>query len=123
MRNQLPSKIEQIEALIRFEACELTEKYTDDTISSEEAYKKIFIIKKKEIKEYIKSKYKMEELINLKKGNLDGFYALHDKSSFLIYEQERGFKFLERKVKNEKAVWKEYVEYLIRHSGTGLSFE
>jgi hypothetical protein len=132
----LPSKKEQIEALLKFNAYKLVEKYISlpripenatyitakDSKTFREAYKKIFSVKKQEISDYLERNYALKELINMKPSDDDGFYAIPLNSRFQIYEQERGFRSLERFAKTEKEVWRNFVEYLIRHSGTGLDF-
>ncbi len=132
----LPSKKEQIEALLKFQAYELVEKYISlpripenakyisdkDSKAFSEAYKKIFTVKRHDILDYLKANYTLKELINMKPSDDDGFYVIPLNYGFKIYEQERGFKFLERIVKTEEEVWENFVEYLIRYSGTGLDF-
>ncbi|HEX3036339.1 MAG TPA: hypothetical protein VHT73_14680 [Thermodesulfobacteriota bacterium] len=118
----VPSKKEQIEHLLKFSAYKLVEKYLPKQEWGGDSYKKIFTVKKHEILDYLRAKYILEELIDMTPSNDDGFYAIPLNSGFKIYEQERGFKFLERIVKTEDEVWENFVEYLIRYSGTGLDF-
>lgn len=118
----LPSKKEQIEALLKGEACELVEKYISPHNISGDSYKVIFTVKKHEILDYLKKNCSLNEVTKQKPGSDDGFYAIPIYSGFKVYEQERGIRFLEHILKSEDEVWESFVKYLLDISGTGLDF-
>jgi hypothetical protein len=118
----IPSKKEQIEALLNGEAYKLVEKYVSPKDLSGNSYKEVFTVKKHEIVNYLKKNYALKEVLNQQPSNKDGFYVIPMYSSFKVYEQERGIRFIEYVTNSEQEVWELFVDYLIRTSGTGLSF-
>jgi hypothetical protein len=118
-----PNKSEQIEALISHEAVKLVEKNVPSQEWRNDAYKKIFTVKRNEILQYVKERYPLNKLVHTKEGNFDGFYAIQRVKGYEVFEQERGIKFNQTQGLTLDEVWSKYVDYLIRTSGTGLLFE
>jgi len=124
MINQKPTKEEQIEALIHHRAYDLVMKYApSEEINDAEAYAEVFTVKRKEILDHLIQHYQLGDLIHMQRSNKDGFYAIPEKNGFRTYEQERMLKDNEQFISNEVDVWKQFVDYLLQTSGTGLDFD
>lgn len=119
----LPDKSKQIEALIQHKAAKLVEETFPSQEWGNDPYRIIFTVTRNEIKHYIKERYSLDKLVYIKKGKLDGYYAIRRDNDYEVFEQERGIKFNQTRVLTLDEVWNKYVDYLIRTSGTGLSFD
>ena len=122
MNSQKPSKEEQIKAIIDHRAYDLIMKYTPPEKLSSEAYAEIFSIKRDEILDFLVRNYQLGDLIPKKSMQKDGFYAIPVEGGFNCYEQYDGLKAKKNLVVDVLGVWKKFVDYVIRTSGTGLEF-
>jgi len=119
----IPTREEQIVALIEGNAVMLVEKFIPKDRWSIESYKEVFTIKLSDIVDYLEKNSVMENRVNADAGEEDGFYALPSSDGYEVYEQERGFKENSAHVTSVSEVWKRYAEYLVSTSGTGLDFK
>ena len=117
-----PTKEEQINALVMHQAYKLVTQMVPPGDLSGDSYKKVFTVKRNEILNYAKAHFSMEEVMICRPGECDGFYVLSIPDGFEIYYQERLIKVPIKVVGTSDDVWEEYVDYLIRTSGTGLDF-
>ena len=121
----LPTKKEQIESLIDLHNTkhELAQKYNIET------WEELFTVTKSEILSYIKSNYSLRDLgmydqkcyLNLK--NEGDKYVIY----YWDYEYEMRtgevIDMREEYYDSEDEVYEEYVKFITRSSGTGLTFE
>ncbi len=120
---QKPTKDEQILSLISHQARELVEKYTSPEQLNVGSYKEIFNVSKSDIAMYLKKHFALTDLVPSPESKKDGFYAISIEGGFRIYEQYDGIRANEKTTSNSDGVWDAFAEYIIRTSGTGLSFK
>ncbi|MDA0739888.1 MAG: hypothetical protein O2999_08575 [Nitrospirae bacterium] len=113
---------EQIRALMNHQACRLVERLTPPELSDGESYQRVFTIKKHEILQFLKDNFSLKDVVPCQPGNRDGLYVLTVSNGLEVYYQERNIKVNPRIVASVDEVWEEYVDYLVRTSGTGLDF-
>ena len=123
MKGPIPSKAEQVEALIRGSIFELTMKYAGRNKSGRPFYSKVFNITRKEIEEYLREHYLLSDLAHSSPGLLDGIYIIPVIEGYLVYYQERRTRNSEYLLPSENDAWKWYVDYILRTSGTGLTWK
>jgi hypothetical protein len=123
MKNIIPSKGKQIEALINHLAYDFTLKYAGRDLSGSPLYSKVFNVTKNEVKEYLKKRYNLNNLpfSYTVPGTKDGIYIIHKQEGYLVYYQERGFREPEL-LEPEEGAWNYYVDFTLRTSGTGLKW-
>jgi hypothetical protein len=121
----LPTKKEQIESLIDLHNTkhELAQKYNIET------WEELFTVTKSEILSYIKSNYSLRDLgmydkkcyLNLKKEGEKYIIYTWDYE----YEMRTGevIGMTEEYYDSEDEVYEQYVKFITRSSGTGLTFE
>ena len=118
-----PTQKKQIEALISGNAVSLVEDFIPRNRWCTDSYREVFTIKLTDIINYLEKNYSLEELANTETGDIDGFYALPTPNGYETYEQERGFKENNNHLTSANDVWKQYAEYIVNTSGTGLDFK
>ena len=125
MKGSIPSKTEQIEALMRGTAYELTMKYAGRDKSGSPQYSKVFNITRKAVEEYLREHYLLDSLpfTHSSPGSNDGIYIIPVIEGYFVYYQERGIRNPEYLVPSENDAWKFYVDFRLRASGTGLRWE
>ena len=134
--HKIPTKEEQIEALINgkvasfMKECVDFEKTNKTSIEDRMQYrKKVFTITKSEILAYIKENYSLKDL-----GMYDNKCYLKlkkEKGKYVIYTWDYEYEMRTGKVidlreefyDTEDEVYERYVRFLIGSSGTGLTFE
>jgi hypothetical protein len=125
MMRSFPIKSEQIEAILHDMAYDLTLKYAGRDESGVPQYSKTFNVTRKEIEEYVKKHYTLDNLPfahsfhDLK----DGLYIIRVSKEYQLYYQERGIRSLEQHVSSEDDVWKYYINYMLNTSRTGLEWK
>jgi hypothetical protein len=124
MKRSVPSKTEQIEAIIYSTEYELTLKYEGRDESGSPEYSKVFTVTRKEIENYLKSHYHLENLplVYSSNGLQDGLFIIRVTEGYLIYHQERGIRDLEYVAYSEDDAWKFYIDFILSVSGTGLKW-
>ena len=125
MKESLPSKAQQIETIINSKAYELTLKYAGRDESGSPEYSKVFTVTRKEIEEYIKKHYRLNNLpfVFSSIGTKDGIYIIPVPGGYHVYYQERGICDPDYVVPTEEDAWKFYVDFTLNRSGTGLKWE
>lgn len=121
-RVEPPPIEEQIEALVRGRLYDLRKKYAPH-LPQDEGYKQILTFKSSDVVTYLKSHYRLEDLLKTVHDDSDGFYAVRTVEGFTVYYQEREIRMLQRLVTTEEEVWSRYVAYLLDTTGTGLRFD
>jgi hypothetical protein len=112
---------QQVEALLKDRAYDLVKsKYG---AFHPEAYSEVFTVTRAEILDYLRCNYKLNQVAKTQSGKDDGFYAISERDGFRVYWQERATRIDFGVVSSEVKAWAVFVEYLIRTSGTGLSFQ
>lgn len=114
---------EQITALLTGKASELVQQCVAHDMLGPKSYEEVFSLSKKEILDYLERHRRIEDVVFVCPGSRDGFYAVQTSSGFRTYEQYQGLKANDGLVLDEHEVWKKFVDYLVRTSGTGLTFE
>jgi hypothetical protein len=122
MIEMLPSKQEQIEALLQHKAYDLVVKYAPAAQLTSRCYESVFSMKRFEILQYVERNYKIEDLVSTVPQQRDGFYAIRGVQGYRVYEQEHQLKIFEQHVSTEHDVWVAFVNYLLETSGTALDF-
>ena len=134
--NKTPTKKEQIEALMSgriasfMKKCVNFDKTDKENIEDRMLYRqKVFTVTKSEILSYIKSNYSLRDLgmydkkcyLNLKKEGDKYIIYTWDYE----YEMRTGevIGMTEEYYDSEDEVYEEYVKFITRSSGTGLTFE
>jgi hypothetical protein len=117
-----PGKEEQIRALIEHRAYDLVRRYAGAGALDGKAYQDIFSITKKDLLTFLQENHHIHDIIPQRKSKSDGFYAIPTKKGYETYEQYDNHKTKSKELTNPQDVWSEYVDYLIRTSGTGLTF-
>lgn len=123
---KVPTTIEQFEALINRRAFELANQFRSTNNLISECYRIVFTIKRKEFLDYVKSRFKLNELplSKNKKGKEDGYYILKEfGNKYRFYYQERLVHFDECVLIGQDAVYEKYVENCLKASGTGLPID
>jgi len=123
MIKEEPTKQEQIEALIHHQAYDLVMKYAPSEELDEEAYTQVFTVKRKDVLNYVAQHCQLKDLVHMGQSNRDGFYAIPVKGGFRVYEQYNTIKTEEQIITEELGVWKQFVDYVLRTSGTALDFD
>jgi len=102
-------------------AYQLVQEYCGEI--SSEGYAKVFNVTRKEILHYLRSTYKLGALVRFRTSNEDGFYAIPIGGVFRVFEQYGRVSTDPQEVSGEESVWQLFVDYVVRTSGTGLSFD
>ncbi len=118
-----PSKDQQIRSLLDGTACELVETCVPPDRVSADSYSEVFTVSRSEILTHLQERHCLEDVVHTSPGPSDGFYALLLDGGFLTFVQERQIRTQEATVATKEDVWQKFVDYLIRHSGTGLEFQ
>lgn len=125
MKELMPSKAEQIEAILHGVAYDLTMKYAGRDKSGRPQYSRVFTVTRKEIEEYLKEQYSLSTLplTYSLPSQCDGVYIIATSSGYRFYRQERGIHFSEQTLKSDDEVWQLYIDWKLRTSGTGLKWK
>jgi hypothetical protein len=125
MKDSIPSKDEQIEALINGRAYELVLRFAGLDESGGPRYSEVFKVTKDEIKEYITRHYTLNNipLIHSSPSREDGIYLIPIHDGYEFYDIEHGIRFTGKKVDSEDEAWSIVIDYILGTSGTGMKWE
>jgi len=117
--NSIPSKAEQIEAIIHSTTYQLTMRYAGRDESGIPKYSKVFTVTRKEIEEYVRTHYRLNNLpmVNVTPESHDGLHIIRVPEGYHIYYQERNIRDTDYIVPSEDDVWKFYIDFKIRYGG------
>jgi hypothetical protein len=121
---KMPGKAEQLDAFLHGNAYEFTMKYAGRDQHGFPQYSKVFTITKKDILDYIKKNYKLNNLpmTYSSPSRKDGYYIIPipDSTGYRTYYQERGIKGKEIVAYNEEEALLLYVKHRLLYSTSGI---
>ena len=122
-----PNKDEQVEALLQGSYQDFALKYTEMEMQKINGckrlvipYEKVFDITKSEIKNYLKRKYDLDQLVPSQ--SREGLFLNKSNGLYQIFYQDYGRYVLYATVSTEDEVWDLYVRFLTKMSGINLNF-
>jgi hypothetical protein len=124
--SSIPSKAEQIEALIHEKAYELALKYAGREQFGKLQFSKVFNVTRKEILEYLKNNYCLDNLpffVFSSPGKRDGIYIIPVPEGYHVFYQEREYRNPDYTVPTEDDAWIFYIDFMLSLSGTALNWQ
>lgn len=125
MKEIVPSKTEQIEAIIHDKVYDITIEYAGRDKSGKPQYSKVFTVTKKEFEDYAKCHYRLDNLpfVHTEPREIDGLYIIPIKNGYRVYNQVRNIHIEESLLTSERDVWNTYFNYTISTVGAPILTE
>ena len=117
------TKTEQIRSLLLGDACTLVENNVPKSELSSDSYTKVFTITKRDIIDYVAKHGLPEGRIQYRCAEREGVYMVRSLLGHSVYYQERGIIFNKQFFFTHRAAMNAVIDWLIRLSGTGLTFD
>ena len=115
-------KAEQIRAILESRVLEFACQKLGVTHMARREYSEVFDVTKKEIKEYFEQSELPRRVYTSHNGH-EGIHFVEEENQWNIYWLERGQRFDEQTFQSEKKAKETLLDWLLRTSGAGLTFE
>ena len=109
-----PSDDEQMEALLADTAHDLVRSVLGKETLGTGDYHAVMSISFENALKYMELHCSVEQIASTKENLHDGFYAVPTGNGSKVYVQERGVRFNERLVQSDQAVFRHYIQFVLR---------
>jgi len=124
IKEPLPGKEEQIEAIVHDRARDLVLRYAWRDRSGRPRYPQVFTVSRKEVEQYVKEHYSLDTLpfVHSAPGREDDIHIIPVPDGYRVYYQEGGIHRDEEVVPSEDDAWNFYLRCVLAVSSTGLKW-